>query len=95
MADIAHPSHCRNFDDPTYLSSLLNDLTRIRTTIIQQIPTAVVLDTLEVLIGQGEKNMAAKEEVMNSCWSQDPVHANLHAYFKKHLFLCTPFNINF
>jgi hypothetical protein len=74
------PSHCRNFDDPTYLSSLLNDLTQIGTTIIQEIPTAVVLDTLEVLIGQGEKDFAAKEEVINSCWSQDPVHANLHAY---------------
>jgi hypothetical protein len=26
--------------------------------------------------------LAAKEEVINTCWSQDPVHANLHTYFK-------------
>ncbi len=42
----------------------------------------MVLDTLEVLIGQGDKDMAAKEEVVKRCWSQDLVHANLHAYFK-------------
>ncbi len=76
------PNHCRNFDDPAYLSSLLNDLARIRTALTQEIPTAVVLDTLEVLIGQGEKDFAAKEEVINTCLSQDPVHANLHTYFK-------------
>jgi hypothetical protein len=56
--------------------------TSIRTSITKEIPKAVVLDTLEVLIGQGDKDMAAKEEVVNSCWSQDPAHANLHAYFK-------------
>ncbi len=26
--------------------------------------------------------MESKVEVVKSCWSQDPVHANLHAYFK-------------
>jgi hypothetical protein len=46
------------------------------------IPEATAVDTLEVLIGQGNKNMEAKEEVVKNCWSQDPVHANLHAYFK-------------
>ncbi len=76
------PDHCKNFDDPSYLSALLTDLTRICTSITKEIPKAVVLDTLEVLIGQGDKDMAAKEEVVNSCWSQDPVQANLHAYFK-------------
>jgi hypothetical protein len=42
----------------------------------------VILDTLEVLIGKGEKDFAAKEEVISTCWSQDPVHANRHTYFK-------------
>jgi hypothetical protein len=46
------------------------------------IPEATAVDTLEALIGQGSKNMESKEEVVKSCWSQDPVHANLHAYFK-------------
>jgi hypothetical protein len=57
-------------------------MTRIRASITKEIPEAVVLDTLEVLIGQGDKDMDAKEEVVKSCWSQDPVQANLHAYYK-------------
>jgi hypothetical protein len=55
---------------------------RIRMSLTKEIPNAVVLETLEVLIGQGVKDMAAKEEVVSSCWSHDPVHANLHAYYK-------------
>jgi len=76
------PNHCKNYDDPSYLSNLLNDLARIRVSLTKEIPTAVILDTFEVLIGKGEKDFAAKEEVINTCWSQDPVHANLHTYFK-------------
>jgi hypothetical protein len=63
------PNHCKNYDDPSYLSNLLNDLARIRDSLTKGIPTAVTLDTLEVLIGKGEKNLAAKEEVINTCWS--------------------------
>jgi hypothetical protein len=42
----------------------------------------MVLDTIEILIGPGAKDLGAKEEIINSCWSNDPVHANLHTYFK-------------
>jgi hypothetical protein len=76
------PSHCTNFDDPSYLSTLIGDLARVKISITKGIPEATAVDTLEVLIGQGSKTMEAKEEVVKSCWSQDPVHANLHAYFK-------------
>jgi hypothetical protein len=76
------PGHCTNFDDPSYLSTLISDLARIKLSITKGIPEATAVDTLEVLIGQGIKNMEAKEEVVKNCWSQDPVHANLHAYFK-------------
>ncbi len=76
------PNHCTNYNDPSYLSTLLNDLPRIRDSLTKGIPSAVTLDTLEVLIGKGEKNFATKEEAINTCWSQDPVHANLHTYFK-------------
>jgi hypothetical protein len=40
------------------------------------------VDTLDTLAGQGAKSMDSKVEVVKNCWSQDPVHANLHAYFK-------------
>jgi hypothetical protein len=42
----------------------------------------MVPNTLEILIGPGAKDLGAKEEIINSCWSNDPVHANLHTYFK-------------
>jgi hypothetical protein len=76
------PGHCTNFDDPSYLSTLISDLARVKISITKGIPEATAVATLEVLIGQGVKNMEAKEEVVKNCWSQDPVHANLHAYFK-------------
>jgi hypothetical protein len=76
------PGHCTNFDDPAYLTSLINDLARVQAAIKKAIPEATAVDTLETLAGQGAKNMDTKVEVVKSCWSQDPVHANLHAYFK-------------
>jgi hypothetical protein len=76
------PGHCTNFDDPSYLSTLINDLARVKVSIVQGIPETTVVDTLVALIGQGNKSLESKEEVVKSCWSQDPVHANLHAYFK-------------
>jgi hypothetical protein len=76
------PGHYTNFDDPSYLSTLISDLASVKISIMKGIPETTAVDTLEVLIGQGIKNMEAKEEVVKNCWSQDPVHANLHAYFK-------------
>jgi len=75
-------NHCTNYDDPSYLATLLLDLSRIRESLTKGIPSAMIMDTLEVIIGKGEKNFAAKEEAINAGWSQDPVHANLHTYFK-------------
>ncbi len=76
------PGHCTNFDDPSYLSTLISDLACVKASIVKGNPEAMVVDTLEALIGQGNKSLESKEEVVKSCWSQDPVHANLHAYFK-------------
>jgi hypothetical protein len=45
------PNHCTNYDDPSYLATLLLDLARIRESLTKGIPSAVTLDTLEVLIG--------------------------------------------
>ncbi len=55
------PGHCTNFDDPSYLPTLINDLARVRASITKGIPEAAVLDTLEVLIGQGNKSMESKK----------------------------------
>ncbi len=30
----------------------------------------------------GPKDLKTKEETIRSCWSNDPVHANLHTFFK-------------
>jgi hypothetical protein len=76
------PGHCTNFDDPSYLATLISDLARVKASITKAIPEATAVDTLEALIGQGNKSMDSKEEVVKSSWSQDPVHANLHAYYK-------------
>jgi hypothetical protein len=76
------PGHCTNFDDPAYIATLISDLARVQAAIMKAIPEATAVDTLETLGGQGNKNMEFKVEVVKSCWSQDPVHANLHAYFK-------------
>jgi hypothetical protein len=76
------PGHCTNFDDPAYLTTLINDLARVQAAIKKAIPEATAVDTLDTLAGQGTKNMESKVEVVKNCWSQDPVHANLHAYFK-------------
>ncbi len=76
------PGHCTNFDDLSYLATLISDLARVKTSITKAIPEATAVDTLEALIGQGNKSMESKEEVVKSSWSQDPVHANLHAYYK-------------
>jgi hypothetical protein len=40
-----------------------------------------VVDTLELVMGNSSKDMQAKDTI-RSCWSGDPVHANLHTYFK-------------
>jgi hypothetical protein len=76
------PGHCTNFDDPAYLATLISDLARVKASITKAIPEATAVDTLEALNGQGNKSMDSKEEVVKSCWSQDPVNANLHAYYK-------------
>ncbi len=73
------PGHCTNFDDPAYLATLISDLAQV---ITKAIPEATAVDTLEAIAGQGNKSMYSKVEVVKSCWSQDPVHANLHAYYK-------------
>ncbi len=41
-----------------------------------------MVDTLELVMGNSSKDMQAKEDTIRSCWSGDPVHANLHTYFK-------------
>jgi hypothetical protein len=65
-----------------YLTTLISDLARVQAAITKAIPEATAVDTLETLAGQDTKNMESKVEVVKNCWSQDPVHANLHAYFK-------------
>jgi hypothetical protein len=41
------PGHCTNFDDPSYLSTLISDLARVKISITKGIPEATAVDTLE------------------------------------------------
>jgi hypothetical protein len=75
-------NHCTNFSDPTYLSTILADLRKVRETVEKEIPSARVLDTLELIMGPGKKDVREKEDNVRSCWSADPVHASLHTYYK-------------
>ncbi len=76
------PNHCTNFLDPSYLSSILSDLKKIKQILEKEIPNARVVDTLDLIMGTSMKDLQAKEDTIRSCWSSDPVHAYLHTYFK-------------
>jgi hypothetical protein len=41
-----------------------------------------VLDTLDIIMGPGKKDEGMREEAIRTHWSMDPVHANLHTYYK-------------
>ncbi len=41
-----------------------------------------ILDTLELMMGGDKKDEKSKEEAVRIHWSTDPVHANLHSYYK-------------
>jgi hypothetical protein len=76
------PAHCTNFGNPDYLQSILADLKKVRETIAKEIPAARVVDTLELMMGGDKKDDRSKEEAVRIHWSTDPVHANLHSYYK-------------
>jgi hypothetical protein len=76
------PSHCTNFSDPDYLPTVLADLKKVRDIISREIPTARVLDTLELMMGPGKEDAKTKEEAVRTHWAMDPVHATLHSYYK-------------
>jgi hypothetical protein len=68
------PKQCTNFSDPDYLSTILADLKKIRDTVAKEIPTARVLDTLDIIMGPGKKDEEMREEDIRTHWST--VHAN-------------------
>jgi hypothetical protein len=76
------PAHCTNFANPDYLSTILTDLKKVRETVAKEIPAARVVDTLELMMGSDKKDDRSKEEAVRVHWSTDPVHANLHSYYK-------------
>ncbi len=76
------PAHCTNFGNPDYLPIIIADLKKVRETIAKEIPAARVVDTLELMMGGDKKDDRSKEEAVRVHWSTDPVHANLHSYYK-------------
>jgi hypothetical protein len=57
-------------------------LKKVRDTISKEIPSARVLDTLELMMGPGKKDAKTMEEAVRTHWATDPVHATLHSYYK-------------
>ncbi len=55
---------------------------KVRETIAKEIPAARVMDNLELMMGSDRKDDKSKEEAVRIHWSTDPVHANLHSYYK-------------
>jgi hypothetical protein len=47
-----------------------------------QRPGSWTVDTLELMMGGDKKDDKSKEEAVRIHWSTDPVHANLHSYYK-------------
>ncbi len=76
------PKHCTNFTDPDYLPTILADLKKLRDIVAKEIPAAGVLDIQDIIMGPGKKDGKMKEEAIRTHWSTDPVHANLHTYYK-------------
>jgi hypothetical protein len=48
---------------------------KVKQILEKEIPEAMVIDN-------SPKDQQAKEDIIRSCWSSDPVHANLHTYCK-------------
>ncbi len=55
---------------------------KVRDIISREIPTARVMETLELMMGPSKKDEKTKEEAVRTHWATDPVHATLHSYYK-------------
>ena len=81
-----HPAHMTNFGKPDYLSTILRDLGRLRSTIRNKLVGGQLIDSMELLCGDGY-SMERAEAAARLGWQEDPVHPTKHSVAKMALHL--------
>ncbi len=73
--------HVTNFNNEDFLSSILGDLNKHKSALRRAVPTATIIDGLELIAGPGY-NTEKAAAVINNGWAFDPVHPSKHVYAK-------------
>ncbi len=73
--------HVTNFNNEDFLSSILGDLNKHKAALRRAVPTATIIDGLELIAGP-DYNTEKAAAVNNSGWAFDPVHPSKHVYVK-------------
>ncbi len=73
--------HVTNFNNADFLSTILGDLNKHKTALRKALPSATIIDGLELISGAGY-NAEKAAAVINSGWAFDPVHPSKHVYAK-------------
>ncbi len=73
--------HVTNFNNPDFLSTILGDLNKHKAALRKALPSATILDGLELISGAGY-NAEKAAAVISSGWAFDPVHPSKHVYAK-------------
>jgi hypothetical protein len=73
--------HVTNFNNADFLSTILGDLNKHKAALRKALPSATILDGLELISGAGY-NADKAAAVISSGWSFDPVHPSKHVYAK-------------
>ena len=74
-------THITNFQDGDFFSTIFRDLTRLKHLIKTKLPTACLLDGMELICGDGY-DLSKAEAAARSCWAFDPIHPSPHTYAK-------------
>jgi hypothetical protein len=73
--------HVTNFNNADFLSTILGDLNKHKAALRKALPSATIIDGLELISGVGY-NTEKAAAVINSGWAFDPVHLSKHVYAK-------------
>jgi hypothetical protein len=73
--------HVTNFNNADFLSTILGDLNKHKAALRKALPSATILDGLELISGAGY-NAEKAAAVISNGWSFDPVHPSKHVYAK-------------
>jgi hypothetical protein len=74
--------HETNFKKADFLSTILGDLNKHKGALRRAVPSATIIDGLELISGPGY-NTDKAAAIINSGWACDPVHPSKHVYAKR------------